>query len=201
MKKKLVLASTNPGKRREIAALVEPLGFELVTAAELGFTDEIAETGQSFAENARIKARAVAQALGRPAIADDSGLEVEALDGAPGILSARYAGPKATDQENYQKLLKALEGVPPQSRQAAFVCVMACCQIDGKTLLADGRLEGRIAQKPTGSGGFGYDPVFELPKRGLTVAQLPPAEKNTISHRAQALGKLVGGLSDFLRES
>ena len=147
MREKLVLASTNKGKRREIAALVEPLGFDLVTAAELGFSEEIAETGQSFAENARIKARAVAQALERPAIADDSGLEVEALGGAPGILSARYAGPGATDQENYQKLLKALEGVPLKSRSAAFVCVMACCQIDGKTLLAEGRLKGRIAQK------------------------------------------------------
>ena len=97
--------------------------------------------------------------------------------------------------------MKALEGVPPESRSAAFVCVMACCQIDGKTMLTEGRLEGRIAQKPVGSGGFGYDPVFELPDRGLTVAQLDPAEKNAISHRAQALNKLVKGLNDFLRES
>ena len=198
--RKLILASTNPGKRREIAALVEPLGFEVVTAAELGFSEEIAETGQSFAENARLKACAVAQALKRPAIADDSGLEVEALNGAPGILSARYAGAGATDQKNYEKLLKALECVPPESRAAAFVCVMACCQMDGKTLLAEGRLEGRITQKPMGNGGFGYDPVFELPKRGVTVAQLDPEAKNAISHRAQALKKLAQGLNDFLRE-
>jgi XTP/dITP diphosphohydrolase len=200
MTRELVLASANPGKKREIKALVEPLSFKLITAAELGFKDEIAETGESFAENARLKACAVAKALKRPALADDSGLVVEALKGAPGVKSARYAGEGAGDEANWQKLLAALKGVPPASRSAAFVCVMACCRPDGRVLLAEGRLAGRIALGPAGTGGFGYDPVFELPERGCTVAQLSPAEKNAISHRAQALRKLVAELSGFLRE-
>ena len=195
---RLVLASGNPGKRREIEALVVPLGLEVVTAGELGFGEEIVEDGQSFADNAAIKARAVAQALNLPALADDSGLVVEALDGAPGVHSARYAGPGASDQENNAKLFAALAGVPAQRRGAAFVCVMACCRPDGELLLAEGRLAGRIALEPRGEQGFGYDPLFELPERGLTVAQLSGQEKNAISHRAQALARLAPRLRGFL---
>ncbi len=195
----LVLASGNPGKRAEIAALCAPLGIEVVTAAELGFTEEVAETGESFEDNARLKAVAVSSALGRPALADDSGLVVAALEGAPGVHSARYAGPEANDAANNAKLLAAMQGVPPEQRGAAFVCVMLCRRPDGAELIASGRLEGRIALAPAGSAGFGYDPVFELPARGLTVAQLEPGQKNAISHRGQALRELAAGIKEFLQ--
>lgn len=194
----IALASANQGKRREIAALLAPLGISVATAAELGFTEDVPETGSTFADNALIKARAVAQALGRPALADDSGLTVEALGGAPGVLSARYAGEGATDAQRNAKLLKEMEGVPPERRGAAFVCVMACVRPDGATLTSEGRLEGRIALAPAGENGFGYDPVFELPERGLTVAMLEPAEKNAISHRGRALAALAPRIKGFL---
>ena len=195
-----MLASGNRGKLAEIKALCAPLGIEVVTAAELGFTEDVPETGATFEDNARLKAVAVSQALGRPALADDSGLVVAALDGAPGVHSARYAGGHADDAANNAKLLAALEGVPVEKRGAAFVCVMLCRRPDGAELIASGRLEGRIAPAPAGAGGFGYDPVFELPERGLTVAQLGPGRKNAISHRGQALRELAKGLGEFLRE-
>lgn len=194
----LVLATGNPGKLREIRALCQPLGIAVRTARELGFTDEVAEIGDTFEDNARLKAAAVCRALGRPALADDSGLEVTALGGAPGVKSARYAGPSADDAANTAKLLAALTGVPPERRAAAFVCVMVCQRPDGAELVAQGRLEGRIALEPAGYNGFGYDPVFELPERGVTVAQLSAAEKNAISHRGQALARLAAGLGEFL---
>ena len=194
----LVLASGNKGKLAEIKALCAPLGIEVVTAASLGFTEEVAETGDTFEDNARLKAVAVSQALGRPALADDSGLVVEALDGAPGVHSARYAGEHADDAANNAKLLAELAEVPKERRGAAFVCVMLCRRPDGAELMARGRLEGRIALAPAGEGGFGYDPVFELPQRGITVAQLGPGEKNAISHRGQALGELAQGVKEFL---
>ncbi|MGD8564694.1 MAG: XTP/dITP diphosphatase [Desulfarculaceae bacterium] len=197
----LVLASNNQGKRREIEALLEPLGIRVRSASELGFDQEVAETGATFEENARLKACTVAKALGLPALADDSGLVVKALNGEPGVYSARYAGEKATDQENNLKLLAALEGVVPAQREAAFVCVMVCCLPGGKTLNAKGRLKGRIALKQAGDGGFGYDPVFELPQRGLCLAQVSVEEKNAISHRAQALASLVKRLGDFLKQT
>lgn len=196
----IALASANQGKRREIAALLEPMGISVRTAAELGFSEDVPETGDTFAENALIKARAVAQALGRPALADDSGLAVEALGGAPGVLSARYAGPGATDAERNAKLLAELAGLPPEHRGAAFVCVMACARPDGAALTAEGRLEGRIALAPAGDNGFGYDPVFELPERGRTVAMLSAEEKNAISHRGRALRDLAPRIKDFLTE-
>jgi XTP/dITP diphosphohydrolase len=194
----IALASANQGKRREIEALLAPLGLSVRTAAELGFTEDVPETGDTFAENALLKARAVAQALGRPALADDSGLAVEALGGAPGVLSARYAGPGATDQERNAKLLQEMEGIPPERRGAAFVCVMACVRPDGAELTSEGRLAGRIALAPAGDNGFGYDPVFELPGRGLTVAMLSAEEKNAISHRGRALAALAPRIKDFL---
>lgn len=195
----IALASANQGKRREIEALLAPMGISVRTAAELGFTEDVPETGDTFAANALIKALAVARALGRPALADDSGLAVEALGGAPGVLSARYAGPGATDAERNAKLLAELKGVPPERRGAAFVCVMACARPDGATLTAEGRLEGRIALAPAGDNGFGYDPVFELPGRGVTVAMLNAAEKNAISHRGRALAALAPRIRDFLK--
>ncbi len=195
----LAVASTNQGKLREMATLLEPLGFAVRSARELGFDQEVEETGATFAENARLKACAVAQALGVPALADDSGLEVEALGGAPGVYSARYAGPGASDAQRNAKLLDELAGLPPERRGAAFVCALACCRPDGQTLESLGRLEGRIALEPQGQGGFGYDPVFELPERGLSVAMLSAQEKNAISHRGRALAALAARLPGFLR--
>lgn len=197
---RLVLASTNPGKRREIEALLAPLGIGVATAAELGFTEEIAETGDTFQENARLKACAVARALGLPALADDSGLAVQALGGAPGVYSARYAG-GGGDAANNAKLLAEMAGTPPERRGAAFICVMVCCRPDGRILQTQGRLEGRIALAADGQGGFGYDPVFELPQRGLTVARLSTEEKNAVSHRGQALRAMVAQIEEFLREA
>lgn len=194
----LVLASNNRGKLAEIKAMCAPWGIEVVTAAALGFTEEVAETGDTFEDNARLKAVAVSQALNRPALADDSGLVVEALGGAPGVHSARYAGEHGDDAANSAKLLTEMIGVPPMKRAAAFVCVMLCRRPDGAELVARGRLEGRIAAAPAGHNGFGYDPVFLLPERGLTVAQLSAADKNAISHRGQALAKLAQELRGFL---
>lgn len=195
----LVLASANPGKLREIEALLAPRGIQVASAASLGFLEEVAETGQTFEANATLKARAVCQALGRPALADDSGLEVQALDGRPGVYSARYAGDGADDAANNAKLLGELRGLAPERRGAAFVCVMACARPDGGLLLAQGRLEGRIVLEPAGSNGFGYDPVFQPSGQERTVAQLAPEEKNRISHRSQALTRLVAGLPAFLQ--
>ncbi|MFH1059705.1 MAG: XTP/dITP diphosphatase [Pseudomonadota bacterium] len=194
----LVLASNNPGKRREIAALLEPLGIRVRTAAELGFLEDIEETGDTFAANARLKACAVAAALGLPTLADDSGLEVEALDGRPGVYSARYAGKPHNDAANNAKLLGELAGLPPARRGAAFVCVMVCCLPDGRVLVTDGRLKGRIGLAPAGDNGFGYDPLFELPERGLTTALLSTADKNAISHRGQALRAMVERIREFM---
>ncbi len=194
----LVLASGNQGKRREIAALLEPLGIVVRTAAELGFSEEIEETGDTFLANAQLKACGVAAALGRPTLADDSGLEVAALDGAPGVYSARYAGPECSDAANNAKLLAALENVPDERRRAAFVCVMVCCLPDGRILTSQGRLEGLIRRTPQGHNGFGYDPLFELPGRGLTTAQLSTEDKNAISHRGQALRTMVSQIAGFL---
>ncbi|MBU4276243.1 MAG: XTP/dITP diphosphatase [Proteobacteria bacterium] len=194
----LVLATGNRGKLAEIKAMCAPWGIEVVTAASLGFTEDVAETGDTFEDNARLKAVAVSEALGRPALADDSGLVVEALNGAPGVHSARYAGEHGDDAANSAKLLTEMIGVPPQQRAAAFVCVMLCRRPDGAELVAQGRLEGRIAPAPAGHNGFGYDPVFLLPERGLTVAQLSAADKNAISHRGQALAKLAQELRGFL---
>lgn len=195
----LVLASNNQGKLREIGQILEPLGIAVKTAAQAGFSEEVEETGDTFEANAKLKACTVAQALGLPALADDSGLAVEALGGAPGVYSARYAGPNASDADRSAKLLRELEKVPPENRAAAFVCVMACCLPSGQVLTAEGRLEGRIALQPAGENGFGYDPVFELPERGCTVAQLSAEEKNAISHRGRALRKLAQNLGAFLR--
>lgn len=185
-----VLASANEGKRRELAALVSPLGIELVTQRELGLAGA-EETACSFVENALLKARAAA-ACGLPALADDSGLVVDALHGAPGVRSARYAGPMADDAANVARLLDELHGVADEARAAHFVCVLVALRTadDPDPLIARGAWQGRIARVPRGDDGFGYDPVFELPALGLTAAELPPERKNAISHRGQALAAL-----------
>ncbi len=185
---RVVVATGNPAKARELEALLDGLGLELVPQSALGVPGA-AETGASFVENALIKARHAARHTGLPALADDSGLAVDALGGAPGVRSARYAGPGADDAANNRKLLEALAGVPPERRTARFHCVIAFVRgaEDPVPVLCQGVWEGRILEAPRGRGGFGYDPLFEVPGRGLSAAELDPAEKNRISHRGQAL--------------
>ncbi len=189
---RLVVASGNAGKLRELRALAAALATEIVPQSELGVT-AVAETESSFVGNALLKARHAARATGSAALADDSGLEVDALAGAPGVYSARYAGEGASDADNIAKLLGALADVPPP-RRARYRAVLVLVQgpDDPAPLVAEGRWEGRIATAPRGAGGFGYDPLF-LPGDGeRTVAELAPAEKNRLSHRAQALEALLG---------
>ena len=188
---KIVVASGNAGKVREIARLLAHLDVEVVPQADLG-VDDADETGTTFEENAIIKARHAAAATGLPAIADDSGLAVDALDGAPGVYSARYAGPHAGADDNINKLLSALDGIAPEKRSAAFHCV-ACYlgAADAEPVLARGTWRGSILEARRGEGGFGYDPVFLDPASGLSAAELDPADKNARSHRGQALRSLV----------
>jgi XTP/dITP diphosphohydrolase len=188
----LVLASGNAGKLRELRAMLEPLGWAVRPQSDWKL-EEVVEDGLSFIENALIKARHAARATGLPALGDDSGLVVDALQGAPGIVSSRYAGVDADDAANIRKLLAALSGVPEADRSAHFYCGMAFLRHAGDPtpLLATGRWDGRIAQAPLGSGGFGYDPVFWVPGERCTAAQLPPDRKNRLSHRGQALAALA----------
>jgi XTP/dITP diphosphohydrolase len=188
---RLVLASGNAGKLAELRALLAGTGIEVVAQGELGI-DDIEETGLSFVENALLKARHAARESGLPALADDSGLCVDALDGAPGLHSARYAGTHGDADANIGKLLAALDGVPDARRGARFCCVLALLRHPGdpQPLLAEGRWEGRILRAPRGQGGFGYDPVFLDPATGLSAAELAPADKHRVSHRGQALAAL-----------
>lgn len=188
---RVLLASTNAHKLEELQAL---FGQEGAWRFELAPTPlEVEETGHTFAENARLKAEAYAKAFNEPALADDSGLCVDALDGRPGIYSARYA---PTDAERIAKLLGELNDVPEAKRTAAFVCAMALVFPDGRVIEVEGRCPGRIADGPKGAGGFGYDPVFFVPEAGKTFAELSADEKNRISHRATATGKLKAAISE-----
>jgi XTP/dITP diphosphohydrolase len=187
---KTILASRNQGKLREFRALLEGSGLELLPLSERPEIGELKEEGETFLENARSKAWTVTRLTGLPALADDSGLAVEALSGRPGVYSARYAGEGADDQDNFLKLLKELEPVPAEDRQAAFICCLVLALPDGRELAAEGRLEGLISLEPRGERGFGYDPVFYLPDRRATVAEIGAEEKNKISHRARAAAKL-----------
>lgn len=192
---RVVLATGNPGKVQELRAMLEPLAIEVVPLSQ--FTREaVPETGLTFVENAIIKARYAAQLARMPAIADDSGLEVDALHGAPGIYSARYAGEHASDDDNLRKLLGVLSGRQAAERTGRYCCALVYLRWaeDPFPLISQATWEGRIADAPRGSGGFGYDPIFELPQRALTVAELPAAEKNLLSHRGQALRGLVAQL-------
>ncbi|MDZ7828392.1 MAG: RdgB/HAM1 family non-canonical purine NTP pyrophosphatase [Halofilum sp. (in: g-proteobacteria)] len=193
-----VLASGNAGKLREFAQMLADSGIELLPQGEFG-VDPAPETAVTFVENALAKARHVAARTGLPAIADDSGLEVDALDGAPGVRSARYAGEPADDEANNRRLLADLEGLPASRRHARFRAVLVYLRhaADPAPIIAEGVWEGRIADAPRGEGGFGYDPLFELDD-GRTSAELPPEEKNRLSHRGRALAELrerLAGLS------
>jgi XTP/dITP diphosphohydrolase len=192
---RVVLASGNAGKLRELAAILAPAGFELVAQDSLG-VKPVPESGATFSDNALIKARHAARATGLAALADDSGIEVDALGGRPGVRSARYARDGASDAENVARLLEELKAVPPAQRAARYQCVIVFLRgpDDAAPLLACGRWEGRIARAPRGTGGFGYDPVFVPAGGERTAAELPAAEKNAVSHRGQALRALLGEL-------
>jgi XTP/dITP diphosphohydrolase len=184
----LVLATRNPGKTQEIRDLLTGFPLEIKNLDDFGPIPPVEEDGKTFDENAFKKASFTAKVLGFPALADDSGLEVEALNGAPGVFSARYGGPDATDEKNNMKLLEAMKG--KEDRAAAFSCVMSIAVPCGVALTYEGRCEGLITEKPEGKGGFGYDPVFYYPPLGKTFAQLSMEEKNKISHRGKALREL-----------
>lgn len=183
---KVVLASHNKKKMAEMRAILSDIGVEVLSQANVGVDIEPEETGTTFEENARIKAEAILRATGLPAIADDSGLVVDALDGAPGVWSARYGGEGLDDTGRWQLLLQNMED--QTDRACRFVSVICCAFPDGTEILARGACEGQVAREPRGEGGFGYDPVFWLPDLGKSMAELAPEEKNRISHRGRALG-------------
>ncbi len=186
MNKQIVLATRNMGKLKEFRALLAPLPVEMLSLADFPALPEVEETGRTFAENASLKAVDTANRTGLLAIADDSGLEVDALGGAPGVLSARFAGEPKDDRRNNEKLLQLMADVTPGRRTARFRCTIAVVTPGGQCYLVDGTCEGEIGYEPRGINGFGYDPLFYLPAFGCTMAELAPEVKNTISHRAQA---------------
>lgn len=199
MSQRIVLASGNQGKLKEFSQILAPLDLEIVSQGDLGVEDA-EETGLSFVENAIIKARNACAATGLPAIADDSGLEVDALSGAPGIYSARFAGPGASDQQNIEKLLQELGDLEAEQRSARFRCVLVCMrhQNDPTPLIAVGSWEGKILAAPEGENGFGYDPIFWSPEYDCAAAQLTPEQKKAVSHRGKAVAQLTEQLAAFL---
>lgn len=184
---KIILATRNEDKVREIGHILGSLPLTLVSLKDFPGVPEIVEDGATYIENARKKALAVQQHTGLSSLADDSGLEVEALDGRPGIVSRRFAGPSATYADNNLKLVEYMKDIPFEARKARFVCVAALATADGEVRFTEGELRGYIAEAPRGEGGFGYDPLFYLPEYGKTVAELDAETKNVISHRAKAM--------------
>ena len=189
---KVILASKNPHKLTELSAILSQHGFEIALESEYGLDIDVDETGTTFEENSLLKAEAVMKASGLPVLADDSGLMVDALDGAPGVYSARY-GHKSSDGERTAFLLENMKDVPDGKRTAKFVCVITCLWPDGRKIVARGECPGVITREVHGENGFGYDPVFYLPELGMTYAELPSEQKNAIYHRARAL-------QDFCRQ-
>jgi len=183
---KVILASKNPHKLTELSAILSQHGFEIALESEYGLDIDVDETGTTFEENSLLKAEAVMKASGLPVLADDSGLMVDALDGAPGVYSARY-GHKSSDGERTAFLLENMKDVPDGKRTAKFVCVITCLWPDGRKIVARGECPGVITREVHGENGFGYDPVFYLPELGMTYTELPSEQKNAISHRARAL--------------
>jgi XTP/dITP diphosphohydrolase len=199
---KVVLATRNKGKLRELVPLLAHLQLDLCTIDDVAPEAELREDGVTFVENALAKARQAARATGLPAIADDSGLEVDALDGAPGVYSARYAGPGADDESNNAKLLDALRAVPPALRTARFRCVAVFVDpARGLEVMREGACEGEVLESPRGEDGFGYDPLFFVPAVGRTMAELPLEEKNRLSHRAAAFRALADALASVTTTS
>lgn len=194
---KLVLASKNAHKLTELRAILSQQGVEVVLESDVGADVDVEETGATFEENALIKARAVMEATGLPAVADDSGLCVDALNGAPGVYSARYGGPGLDDVGRYRLLLENMRGM--LDRRCKFVSCICCCFPGGDTLAARGECHGTLAYAPKGEDGFGYDPVFFVPGLKKTFAQLTPEEKNAISHRGVALEQFAQKLRDYLK--
>lgn len=188
---RLLIATHNQGKKREYEELLADAGVELVSLSEVGIDKAIPEEGDTYAENALLKARGYAALSGMLTLADDSGIEVDALGGAPGVRTARYAGEDASDAERNALLLRNIEGVPDAERTARFRCVIALAWPDGRTAVVEGTVEGRIAREPRGEHGFGYDPIFYVPAYGCTMAELPEEVKNRISHRARAAAAAV----------
>ena len=198
MSEKFVLATHNPGKLKEMGAILAQFGVEVVSPRDLGLTVDVEETGTTFAENAMLKAKTICAAAGLPAIADDSGLCVDALNGGPGVYSARYGGEGLDDKGRYMLLLNSLRG--QSTRTAHFTCAIACAFPNGDTLTAEGRCDGTIAYAPMGEGGFGYDPVFFVPELKKTFGQLTAEEKSAISHRGRALESFIGKLETYLKK-
>lgn len=198
MSEKFVLATHNPGKLKEMGAILAQFGVEVVSPRDLGLTVDVEETGTTFAENAMLKAKAICAAAKLPAIADDSGLCVDALNGGPGVYSARYGGEGLDDKGRYMLLLNSLRG--QSTRTAHFTCAIACAFPNGDTLTAEGRCDGTIAYAPMGEGGFGYDPVFFVPELKKTFGQLTAEEKSAISHRGRALAVFVEKLETYLKK-
>jgi XTP/dITP diphosphohydrolase len=192
----IVIASKNAGKIAEFQRILSEVGISVIT--DIDFPD-VDETGSTFEENAILKARAVSRFTNLPALADDSGLAVEALNGAPGIFSARYSGRHGDDAANISRLLEDLNGVLDENRRAKFVAVLALVTPDGKELLVRGELEGKIRNQPTGTNGFGYDPIFEPENSNRTMGELSPSEKDAISHRSKALRDLTPKIRPFLK--
>jgi XTP/dITP diphosphohydrolase len=188
--RRVLVATRNRGKLREYAQLLSDPDVEWVTLDDVAILFDVPETGATFDENARLKAIAYTRRSGLLTLADDSGLVVDALDGAPGVYSARYAGEGATDEDRYRLLLRNMADVPDDRRTARFTCVVAVCTPAGDIYTAEGACEGVITHAPAGTNGFGYDPIFLVLGRGVTMAQLPPEEKNRISHRARALAAI-----------
>ncbi|MCY7903036.1 XTP/dITP diphosphatase [Bacillus inaquosorum] len=188
--KEAIIATHNPGKVKEFKEILEPKGYDVKSLAEIGFTEEIEETGHTFEENAILKAEAVAKAVNKIVIADDSGLSIDNLGGRPGVYSARYAGEQKDDQANIDKVLSELKGIEKEQRTARFRCALAVSIPGEETKTVEGHVEGYIAEEPRGEYGFGYDPIFIVKDKDKTMAELTSDEKNKISHRADALKKL-----------
>lgn len=196
----ILIATNNEGKKRDFEVLFKPMGIKVLSLNDISTPIEVEETGTTFEENAILKAETVANILGKVVIADDSGLEIDALNGEPGVYSARYAGPACEDEANIDKVLKELNGIPLKERTARFRCVLAMAGPTIRTVTFSGSCEGLVLDERRGTNGFGYDPVFYVPEQEKTMAQLNPEEKSAISHRGAALVKLQKEIPSFLEK-
>lgn len=196
--KEILIATNNQGKKKDFEALFLPHGIKVITLQDIEGAIDVEETGKTFEENARLKAETVANLLGKTVIADDSGLEIDALNGAPGVYSARYAGINSTDDENIDKALEALQGVSSEERTARFRCVLAVASPNSETVFFSGSCEGVILEERRGTNGFGYDPIFYVPSKDRTMAELTAEEKSEVSHRGVALAKLQAALPTMI---